>query len=623
MDGSGGERKRRRRNRWGDAPPEATVATTATAATKESVEKEEKPATAVVDARAKALALQASIKARLAALKASKAAGVKRPPPPSSSSQQQQPVVKKAKHYELDMTSIPGRPKKTAPALPAKPKINPYLAHHEKGAKDGDDDNEEIADNRLERSSKKRQRNRTMHFVEPGTFVALAERKRKKATNAMESGFLSGRKSGNFVQSAGIADIYGKGGGGGADDEDDDGKKKGLGNRADCGPAEKMPLVMEWWDMELLPSKLKKQVGFQETKSLTLQTRARLQKIGKLKGDDGEQAMRNLHESKDVQELRSVCFQKASLTYSKTSGLVQHLVPIRPFQKEEPREATLYLTKRELKRQRKLKRAEKQREQQDLQAAGLIPAPEPKLTLQNFIRVLGDQAYLDPTQMEQKVVEQVEARKRAHLERNAANKLTKEQRAEKRARKLHEDTTRGVSVALFCVKDMSHPYHRAKVDLNAQQNSITGGVLECQNPPLSCVICEGGPKAIKRYTRLMLVRMKWKGLDDDEEEEEEEEETNDGDDETKQTHKFNAKNECSLVWSGMGAKRLFKGFVFQTCETSDVARKVLANKGVGHYWDQVLTHASGRGDSFHFKLANDDDDDDDDQEEIDVEMEEA
>ena len=73
----------------------------------------------------------------------------------------------------------------------------------------------------------------------------------------------------------------------------------------------------------------------------------------------------------------------------------------------------------------------------------------------------------------------------------------------------------------------------------------------------------------------------------------------------------------------MGAKRLFKGFVFQTCETSDVARKVLANKGVGHYWDQVLTHASGRGDSFHFKLANDDDDDDDDQEEIDVEMEEA
>ena len=30
-------------------------------------------------------------------------------------------------------------------------------------------------------------------------------------------------------------------------------------------------------------------------------------------------------------------------------------------------------------------------------------------------------------------------------------------------------------------------------------------------PQLSLVICEGGPKAIKRFTRLMLVRMKWKG----------------------------------------------------------------------------------------------------------------
>ena len=55
---------------------------------------------------------------------------------------------------------------------------------------------------------------------------------------------------------------------------------------------------------------------------------------------------------------------------------------------------------------------------------------------------------------------------------------------------------------------MSHTYHRTKVDLNAQQNGISGGTLECQNPPLACVICEGGPKAIKRYIRLMLVRMK-------------------------------------------------------------------------------------------------------------------
>ena len=69
-----------------------------------------------------------------------------------------------------------------------------------------------------------------------------------------------------------------------------------------------------------------------------------------------------------------------------------------------------------------------------------------------------------------------------------------------------------VSIALFLVQDMSHRYHRTKVDLNAQQLFITGGVLECQsNPKLALIIAEGDAKAIKKYIRLMTVRMKWKG----------------------------------------------------------------------------------------------------------------
>ena len=94
---------------------------------------------------------------------------------------------------------------------------------------------------------------------------------------------------------------------------------------------------------------------------------------------------------------------------------------------------------------------------------------------------------------------------------NAERKLTKEQRSEKLEKKLTEDVSEAVTVALFLVKDMSHRYHRTKVDLNAQQFKITGGVLECESPKMSLIICEGGPKAIKKYTRLMMVRMKWKG----------------------------------------------------------------------------------------------------------------
>jgi U4/U6 small nuclear ribonucleoprotein PRP3 len=540
-------------------------------------------------------------------------------------------------------------------------KINPYLAHLEPKAKpkttpktnkdtessastsatgaavavdeiDIDDDDINV-DDRLVRTSKPRPRHKTMSFVEPGTYQELAERKRSMAAQAAVSGFVSGRKTGHTIHSHTMGQ-YGAGGPTTSKDDvdrdgdaDDDGT---LAPRADAHPDITMPLAMEWWDMELLPLKLKKQVAAAESKKLSKQTQAALHNLGAATvvhnddagGKDGdaendkkETTALNSKEN-EQQQLQAKCLVQASLSYSKTAALVQHIVPVKPpnANTAPAKQAVLHLTKKELKRQRKLRRGEKQRELQDLQAAGLIPAPEPRLTLSNFIRVLGDQAFLDPSQMEQKVAEQMQARQRAHLEKNLTNKLTKEQRAAKRAKKLEEDVSQGVTVAIFYVKDMSHPYHRTKVDLNAQQNFLTGGVLECQDPALACVIIEGGPKAIKRYTRLMTVRMKWTGPDDTNggyEEEQAEEEGDQDDDDTKEAPpKFNPDNKCELVWQGMGVKRLFKGFVFQSCESSDQARKVLKQKGVGHYWDQVLQHASGRGDNLQLKLTSTDNQDD-------------
>ncbi len=60
----------------------------------------------------------------------------------------------------------------------------------------------------------------------------------------------------------------------------------------------------------------------------------------------------------------------------------------------------------------------------------------------------------------------------------------------------------------------------------------------------------------------------------------------------------------------MAPKRMFRTFAFQTCETSETARKVLEAKGVAHFWDQVLVHASGSGESFNFKLGNGNSNDD-------------
>ena len=601
-----GDNKPKRKRRWGDVSTAPAPAPTTSLPPPPPPTQPTQPSSTgvVIDNKAKALALSASIKARLEALKAktgttpaAQASSLKRPPAETPSQDVKQPSAKRAKHYTLDM-SVTGPTFREKPA-PQKPKINPYLAHTKQDEKEESEELEAFVDERLA-TKKERRRHKELSFVEPGTFVEIAERKRLRAANAEQSGFVSGRKVGTYVKSNDLANIYGT-----TEVLDDDYK---TAPRPEAQEKTTMPFVLEWWDLELLPGNLKKQVGAYEGKVLAKSTQSQMKQLEK-SSDKASSLVSNLV-NQEVDDLRNQCFDQALLSYSKTAALVQHIIPIKPPNaKDGPSvEPTLYLTKRERKRQRKLRRAEKQRELQDLQAAGLVPAPEPRLTLKNFIRVLGDQAFLDPSQMEQKVTQQVQARQRAHLERNEANKLTKEQRADKLAKKYKEDTSEALHVAIFYVKDLSHPYHRAKVDLNAQQYNITGGVVECEVPKLSCVICEGGPKAIKKYTRVMLVRMKWKGPDNADEEDDDEDED---DEEGVKRHKFNPENKCELVWTGMATKRFFKGFVFQACETSDQASKILRAKGLGHYWDQVLTHASGRGDIFNLKLAESDEEEDD------------
>jgi len=369
------------------------------------------------------------------------------------------------------------------------------------------------------------------------------------------------------------------------------------------------PGVMEWWDVEvLLPMKLRKEVVGLERKVVLGKVRAQMAINGTTKEEKKEEVNEDAAE-----ELRKTCHAASSITHCKTHTLIQHPpaitthtpitnstsapLPTDPI-KKPPRQAILHLTKKELKRQRSLRLRNRRELLQDQQSAGLLPPPEPRLTLVNFMRVLGDQAVLDPSRMESAVLDQIRKRKKTHDAMNAARKLNKEQRSIKHARKLWEDTEGEVSIALFVVKDMGHPYHRTKVDTNAVQNSITGGVLECGNEGVSLVITEGGPNAIRRFTRLMTVRMKWKGETLDADPEPEEMEVDDldtnndpleeGEAPVKKPVRFNKQNWCHLLWSGMNSKRMFNSFMFQSCATSDAARKILEAKGVAHFWDQVL-----------------------------------
>jgi len=583
-----------------------------------------------------------------------------------------------------------------------------------------------LLDTRLSAPQKSRPKSRPIHFVEPGTYVALGEKKRSIAMKAEESGYISGRKVGNVVKSVGMG-----GGGivavGGSDViaieassaavaaqeegatnnyygssesgkmvgiieqrlpprpdapeielEDYTTKKRILTSVSDVNVEQNedailaalqdailsgMPHAVEWWDAELLPSKLRKELAEEEGKSIVSRAwKLQQQQVGKTDAtttstttpvadamvDDDATTSNHISSAAVAQfhiqthrqdELIAKCYKNASISHSKTHTLIQHPVPIFTPAQLAAKEAlknkppTLHLTKAERKRHRKLRRAERLREQQDLQAAGLIPPPEPRLTLSNYMKVLGDQAVIDPSKMEAVVMNQIQGRKIKHDQMNAERKLSKEQKAAKHAKKLQEDTTQSVHVALFYVKDMSHPYHRTKVDLNAQQNSITGGVLECASigyygggggddsgndgsRSMALVVAEGGEKAVKRYVRLMTVRMRWKGEDfyeddDDDNNDEDhedlmvgEDDNEDGDDgveggantekKGQRRKKFNPNNECELIWSGLVMKRAFHTFMFQSAESAIVARKILEAKGVAHYWDLAMGHVEGK-----------------------------
>lgn len=136
--------------------------------------------------------------------------------------------------------------------------------------------------------------------------------------------------------------------------------------------------------------------------------------------------------------------------------------------------------------------------------------------------------------MELKVVQQMQSRLIAHRMRNLQLKLTPKQKTEKKLRKLQEDVSHGVFVAVFRVTDFSCSKYRFKVDVFAQQWFLSGLALlnlETQsatqnaqilgsNPDTqnnlglssvqqNLIVVEGGAKSIKKFIKLLTKRIDW------------------------------------------------------------------------------------------------------------------
>ena len=164
----------------------------------------------------------------------------------------------------------------------------------------------------------------------------------------------------------------------------------------------------------------------------------------------------------------------------KITPYVEHPVPMKPpMEAPPPPPQPLKLTKREQKKLRTQRRQQREQEKQEMIRQGLLEPPKPKVKISNLMRVLTDEATADPTAIEKEVRKQMEERASAHEDRNLARQLTPAERREKKIRKLFDDPSGGVEtqVHVYRVESLSNPKNKFRVDINAQENRLSGESL--------------------------------------------------------------------------------------------------------------------------------------------------
>ncbi|CAI9280459.1 unnamed protein product [Lactuca saligna] len=255
----------------------------------------------------------------------------------------------------------------------------------------------------------------------------------------------------------------------------------------------------------------------------------------------------------------------------------EHPRPIEPpAEPAPPPPQPLKLTQKERKKLRTQRRLATEKNRQEMIRQGLLEPPKPKVKMSNLMKVLGSEATQDPTRLEMEIRSAAAEREQAHVDRNIARKLTPAERREKKERKLFDDNnTLETIVSVYKINDLSHPKTRFKVDVNAQENRLSGCAVISEG--ICVVVVEGGVKSVKRYQKLMLKRIDWSAAVEDENMEE------DGDD-----GDVKVKNKCVLVWQGSVARQSFHKFLVHECRTENAARRVFSDAGVGHYWDLAV-----------------------------------
>ncbi|KAI2611408.1 PRP3-domain-containing protein [Hypoxylon fragiforme] len=265
---------------------------------------------------------------------------------------------------------------------------------------------------------------------------------------------------------------------------------------------------------------------------------------------------------------------------------IQHPVPIEPPQdKNVPAPKPMYLTPAEQAKLRRQRRMGDLKEEQAKIRLGLIPAPPPKVKKGNLMRVLGEEAVKDPTAVEARVNREIAERHAKHVETNEERKLTKEQKHEKLAANQEKDAAKGLHMLVFKINSLANGQHRYKININADQQALTGIVI--MHPKQNLIIAEGGERSIMQYKKLLENRINWtenlasreKDAQNDGLKQWLKAETENGD------LKDLAENQCKLIFEGEIKSRAFRKWGSKVCETDSEAREVLSKSKMENFWN--------------------------------------
>ena len=265
---------------------------------------------------------------------------------------------------------------------------------------------------------------------------------------------------------------------------------------------------------------------------------------------------------------------------TKITLYIQNPVPIPPpSATNAPPPKPIMMTAKEMAKARRLRRAEEQKDLRGKRLLGLLPPEPPKIKLSNMMKVLTSDAIKDPTAVERRVRREIEARKNKHEQDNEARQLTKEERHMKESEKRATDVAKtGIHCCLFRIENLSNPSHRFKVNKTAQQLELTGIVI--MHPKTNIVIVEGGLQAIKKYKRLLTVRINWTDNSRNATIREANREILGDQPEPEDL----SDNRCELIWEGEVRTRNFKSWIGEREATNDAAARKFLGKGAENFW---------------------------------------